>query len=219
LPYIFVSSKTKKEKTTMKTKFTTALLILAFGLLLIVSAKANTNEALNVSVKSSGLVVLRYTAASNSSPRVTILDSKKQVVYTEKISGKNSVARVYNITALPEGDYFFEVVENGVKTVKSITYKKEAAPVTTLDVKVVPSSIAGKFDLVLKNNAGDVNVAIYSKSGGLVFEDAVVSKGSFKRTYDLSKLNGGEYVFEVTSNDKLATAEVSLEKSELSLSK
>jgi hypothetical protein len=203
----------------MKTKFTTALLILAFGLLLIVSAKANTNEALNVSVKSAGYVVLRYTAASNVSPRVTILDSKKQVVYTERISGKNSVARVYNITALPEGDYFFEVIENGVKTVKSITYKKEVATVSPLDVNVVPSSVAGKFDLTLKNNAGDVNVAIYSKTGGLVFEDAVVSKGSFKRTYDLSKLNGGEYVFEVSSNDKHATAEVSLEKSELSLSK
>jgi hypothetical protein len=203
----------------MKTKFTTALLILAFGLLLFVSAKANTNEALNVSVQSSGVVVLRYTAASNTSPRVTILDAKKQVVYTEKISGKNSAARVYNITALPEGEYFFEVIENGVKTVKSVTYKKEVAAVTALDVKVTPSSVAGKFDLVLKNATGNVNVTIYNKSQGVVFEDAIVSKGAFKRTYDLSKLNGGEYVFEVTSNDKVASQEVSLEKSELSLSK
>jgi hypothetical protein len=206
-------------KTTMKTKFTTALLILAFGLLLFVSAKANTNEALNVTVKSSGFVVLRYTAASNSSPRVTIFDSKKQVVYTEKISGKTSVARLYNITALPEGDYFFEVIESGVKTVKSITYKKEVAPVSALDVTVAPAAVAGKYDLTIKNAAGDVNVAIYSKTGGLIFEDAIVSKGSFKRTYDLSKLNGGEYVFEVTSNDKVASEEVSLEKTELSLSK
>jgi flagellar hook assembly protein FlgD len=203
----------------MKTKFTTALLILVFGLLLVVSAKANTNEALNVSVKSSGIVILRYTAASKANPKVTILDAKKRVVYTEKISGKNSAARVYNITALPEGEYFFEVVENGVKTVKSITYKKEVASVTPLDVKVTSSSVAGKFDLLLKNNAGDVNVSIYSKSEGVVYEDAVVSKGSFKRTYDLSKLKEGEYVFEVTSNNKVATAEVSLDKSQLSLSK
>jgi hypothetical protein len=203
----------------MKTKFTTALLILAFGLLLIVSAKANTNEALNVSIKSSGMVVLRYTAASNTYPKVTILDAKKRVVYTERISGKNSAARLYNITALPEGEYFFEVVENGVKTVKSVTYNKEVAAATALDVTVTPSAVAGKFDLVLKNSAGDVNITIYNKDRGVVFEDAVVSKGAFKRTYDLSKLNGGEYVFEVTSNEKLATTEVSLEKSELSLSK
>jgi flagellar hook assembly protein FlgD len=203
----------------MKTKFATALLILGFGFLLVISAKANTNEALNVSSKSSGIIVFRYTAAAKAYPKVTILDANKRVVYSERISGKHSAARVYNITALPEGEYFFEVVENGVKTVKSVTYKKEVASVKPLNVKVTPSTVAGKFDLVLKNSAGNVNVTIYNETEGVVYEDAIESKGSFKRTYDLSKLNGKEYVFQVTSNDNVASEKVSLDKSELSLSK
>jgi hypothetical protein len=191
----------------MKTKLATALLILGFGFLLVVSAKANTNEALNVSVKSSGIVVLRYTAAAKAFPKVTILDAQKKVVFSEKISGKHSAARVYNITSLPEGEYFFEVLENGVKTVKSVTYKKET--VKPLSVKVTPSSAAGKFDLVLKNSTGNVYVTISSRTEGVVFEDAVLSTGSFKRTYDLSKLRGGEYVFQVTSNESVASETVS----------
>lgn len=203
----------------MKKKFAVALLIVVFGFLFIISARANTNEALNVSVKSSGLVVLRYTAAAKAHPRVTILDADKKVIYSENISGRHSAARVYDITALPEGEYFFEVLENGVKTVKSITYKKEVAAVKPLDVTITPAVEAGKFELLLKNSKGNVNVAIYSKSNGLIFEDTVASTGAFRRTYDLSKLNAGEYVFEITGKDSAASAEVSLDKSELSLSK
>ncbi len=203
----------------MKTKFYS--FIVAFALFSFAKASnPEGKELLKLSFKSDGIVSLIYNATVKSYPRVTISDANRKVVFSEKVSNNYGVLRNYDISTLPEGEYFFEVADKDSKTVKSIIYKKNLANAAKdLNVDLTPGQ-AGKYVLTCKGVANQsVYVSIYNKSKGVVFEDYIDLKKDFSRVYDLSKLRSDTYVFEVSSNDRKVAKEVSLDKSELSLSK
>ncbi|HYG37140.1 MAG TPA: hypothetical protein VD908_00915 [Cytophagales bacterium] len=205
----------------MKTKFI-SILIIALGAFSFFNAKADNNsEVLRLSFQSSDVINLTYAVASKSRPTVNIYDAQKNLLLTEKVVNNYGVARLYNISALPEGRYFFEVVDGKTKTVKSIDYKKALInEPKDLIVEILQTSDRGKLALTCKEvNNKPVFVKIYSKSNGIIFEDFISTKKDFKRVYDLSNLREKEYVFQVESDDRVVTKEVSLENSELSLSK
>ena len=204
----------------MKTK--AFLFITAFSLASVFANASNPEgkELLNLTVKSEGVVSLTYSALAKSPARINIIDAKKTLVFSERITNNYGLLRNYNISALPEGEYTFEVIDNGVKTIKTITYKKQlATEAKDLKVEVTPTE-AGKYSLTCKGVDGkEVFVAIYSKTEGIVFQDNIDSRKDFSRVYDLSKLASDTYVFEVTSNERSVAKEVSLDKKQLSLSK
>lgn len=207
----------------MKTKLSALIILLALALSSFaakVDSSPESKELLKLSFKSSGVVTLTYSALAKSYPRVYILDAKKNVVFAETITNNYGVLRTYNISSLPEGEYFFEVNDNGIKSIQSIIYKKEIVNTSnSLAIDVIPTQ-EGKFNLICKGvDNKPVYVSIYSKTAGVIYEDVIDYKKDFSRVYDLSKITDKNLIFQVSNESNQVSKEVALESTELSLSK
>ena len=138
---------------------------------------------------------------------LSIIDYNGVILYKELINSSGTYRKGFDLTALPEGNYFFEVdkdleIKTIPFTVKSneVVFNKEAEDIT------YKPYVRQKDDLVLLSkfapNLEVLKIAIYSEVNGfheLVYSEKVEDTQTIERVYKLEK---GNYKIVFHSNNK-----------------
>jgi len=140
--------------------------------------------------------------------KLTIKDSNGLVLYKESISKTGKYSKGFDLTALPNGDYYFEL-ESELKIVlipfnvaqSEVNFKKEEEntifkPVIRVKDEMVYLSLPS-FD------ESPIAVKIFfSENYDLVLSEKFEKESEVKRVYDFSKSEKGNYVFVFESNGR-----------------
>jgi hypothetical protein len=145
---------------------------------------------------------VQYVSSHKGMVHVTILNSKNEVVFEEKITTEGSFVRPYNFSNMPEGKYTIvmkdqdgeqrEVVNYSTEKVKNYVYMAE-----------VPNQKSKYWLNVVSSGEETIKVRIYTTEGSLLHEEAVQVNGAYSAIFNLTKVNQ-PVTFEVTDgNGKL----------------
>ena len=189
-------------------KLTTAVAALlmvstvAFGSHPIAKDKKSTSAKVAVVQKADQKFKLVYFDKIHGEVIVNIKNRLGNVVYSQAVLSEGGFAQSYNFSKLPKGTYTFEVVQpNGERLKKKVEYKE---PVRTPSIKANLLSVSDdkKYRLaVLKYNAEPVKVRIFNQTNDLVHIETIDSAESFRKMYDLGKLDGESFRFDLINSD------------------
>ncbi len=159
----------------------------------------NAKGAAKVEVTSSSranVYNLVYNNAKSGIVTVTIKDKNDNVVFKDEILNTKGFIRPYNFSGMPEGSYSVTVTDASGKTELSVAYNTTVInAVRKAEIKPLENN---KYQLRLIGNTADaVEVTVYDQFGSAVHSEVLTQKGSFIRTYDLSKLKVSNLTFEV----------------------
>tara|TARA_R110002049_G_scaffold219075_3_gene390810 strand:+ start:1170 stop:1763 length:594 start_codon:yes stop_codon:yes gene_type:complete len=138
---------------------------------------------------------------------ISIKDYSGIVLYKELINFSGTYRKGFDLTALPNGDYFFEVDKDlEVKTIpftvqsNKVVFNKEAEVIT------YKPYVRQKEDLVLISklapNLEPLNISVYAETNGfyeLAYSEKIEGTQTIERVY---KLNKGNYKIIFKSNNK-----------------
>ena len=160
----------------------------------------NTPGASGVAVVKKGAITynLIYKAAKAGDVKVSILNSKHEVVFNESIRTSDGFSRPYNFESLEEGDYSTEVVDDtGMQIEKIHNYvnkTKKLFHITKLsDQNKYVLSVAGKGDET-------IHVKIYDGATAVVYDEDKSISGDFAEVFNL-KNSKGTITFEITGEN------------------
>ncbi|MBF4473350.1 MULTISPECIES: secretion protein [Flavobacterium] len=131
--------------------------ILKLSLVVLVTMTGINTYAINddflLNVKKGEGKEISFSVNEIKKANVTIYDQSHNIIYNELVTGKEGIARAYNLEEFPEGVYFLEVETNLKKVVHEIVV---ADKTTTLSRKSLTEVYKG--DLKIKNqNVAEAN--------------------------------------------------------------
>ena len=193
--------------------FTLAALIA----LSIVQAKANDKEKpTNVSNQSkattsvepaAGQSVYRlvYQSGAAGTVKVLIYNERRELLFEDRIQNTNGFARPYNFVNLPSGKYSLEIIDANGKETKEITVGETDTVVASAPrVFVQATENPASYEMsVLGSSYEPLQVNIYDTLGNLIFTESIQEGSSFRKVYNLSKLNLTSCTFEVSNDQQL----------------
>ena len=138
---------------------------------------------------------------------LSIYDTSDNLIYQEKVTSEDDINRTYDLTAFPEGIYFLEAESD----LKISRYKIEVfGKVAKLSVDAI--SEVYKPVLVNKNGTVAFNmlntsktpvaVKIYSSNDTALYNETISGELNVGKIFDISKVEGDECTFVITSNGK-----------------
>jgi hypothetical protein len=186
----------------MKTKSIFISALIVFGAVLSsVANDGSINGFAVVPVKGSGVYKIVYKGETNGKVKLSIFNSKSQLVFTESVN-KNGFILPLNLSNLEAGEYTVELTDANGKKVQKIVHGVTAPATNYIHVSKL-SSEEGKF-LVSVKNANAINVKIYGRNG-LLFSESKSLAGDFAQVYAVKV--PGELTFEITdANGNVKTA-------------
>jgi hypothetical protein len=140
--------------------------------------------------------------------KLTIKDSYGLVLYKESISKTGNYSKGFDLTALPNGDYYFEL-ESELKIVlipfnvalNEVNFIKEEKNTIYKPVVRVKDEMVYLSRSSIDENP--INVKIYfSENYDLILSEKFEKESELKRVYDFSKSKKGNYVFVFESNGR-----------------
>ena len=142
---------------------------------------------------------------------LTIKDYNGLILYKESIAASGVYQKGFDLSALPNGDYFFEVDKD--MEIKILPFTVKAKKVTFLKEKeasVFKPYIRQKDDMLLisKLSLGlePLKVKIYSDNNSeyeMVYSDVIEDTKTIEKAYKLKK--GGDYKIVLSSNERTYT--------------
>ena len=127
-----------------------------------------------------------YKSTEAGSVKVTILNDKNKVVFSEVIHA-SGFKRPYNFRELPEGEYTVVIAGKNGEQVQKISHKlvrKQDAAKSLIRVAALPGTDGKYLMTVANSSAQSVWVRIYHNSG-LVHEEKIAVNGSAAQIYNL----------------------------------
>lgn len=167
-----------------------------------------TDDEKKSSASASGAAVIKngestfrviYKSEKESDVRVSILDDKNQLVYSEKVNNTDGFTRPYNFESLGEGEYTIAIEDGSKTTSEKVSYR---APKITKTLNVVKlQNEAGKF-LVMAAGQGNelITVSIYDGEHNLLHKSFEATKGNFSKLYNVKSLKG-HLTFEISNEN------------------
>ena len=144
-------------------------------------------------LKNGSIVHLLYKSSTPSNVRVTIIDEKNNLVYTEVLKRMDGFNRPYNMNTLPPGKYTFEVEDyTGItrKVVMIDGKKNEMA----LHVERVHGT-EGKILVMAGKSSKGFTMHFEDKYGRKLYTERKILDGDFASVYNFSKVKGEVSVF------------------------
>ena len=196
---------------------TRLFLILALvATLFTTAAKANNAEKIydldGTSVKISAVsktILVNLGSVKNEEVIIKIEDAQGNILVSETVKEKAVFSRTYNVSQLENGAFTLFVVKKMTKTIQPfiVFNGKVTMLAAEMKEKFLPVVIQknDKLDVnVLLGNYSNITVVVYDNEGHKVFEDKNYVVFDLHKRYDLSKLNKGSYLAEVTAGDEVA---------------
>ena len=147
---------------------------------------------------------------------LTIKDTKGLILYTETIETSGDYNKRFDLTFLPDGDYFFEldkdveikIIPFQVKAL-NVIIKKEDKKTVFKPIVYYRNKKVYISRMSLTNEPLDVK--IYFENGQLIKSEIVKKKGDFLgKVYDFSKAEKGNYFVNIRVEGKLFESRVKL---------
>ena len=160
-------------------------------LFFLVAVSIASASSLEITPSSNAVYNVYYKGTETGSVKVTILNEKNKVVFTENIRSAGFI-RPYNFRELPEGQYKVVVSGKDGEQVQTINHKLAAVSSTKSIIRVASlSGTEGKYLLTIANSTSqNVWIRIYNNGTGLVHEEKITVDGSAAQVYNLSKIQG-----------------------------
>ena len=130
-----------------------------------------------------------YKTSRVTDVKVSIFNSRNQLLFTETVKRTEGFVRPYNFGNLAEGDYTFSFLDESGKQSEKISYRFENAPKLMRVVKL--SGNEGKYLLTASGKGNEeIILNIYDGSDQLVYNSAKLISGDYAEVYNLAKIKG-----------------------------
>ncbi len=185
----------KNRKTIIKKSIVAGLMLTA---LVGHANDINTNPINNINKT---VITLNNVKEGN---QLLIKDLNGIVIYKEAIKNTGTYSKGFDLTALPTGDYFFEL-EKDIE-IKSIPFKVEEKKViinsneTTIYKPYVATKGKSVYVTKLALNKEPLSVKIYSEDGILLHSETINDKKTIEKAYKLAL--HGDYKMVLSSNGR-----------------
>ena len=148
--------------------------------------------------------------------KLSIYDGNNDVIFDENVNGAN-LARTYDLSSLPEGDYFIKAQSDAKISKYKIEVKGKNAFLTSESFSEV---LVPSFDYNLESKKVTINhlnqkdnspitIDIYDDNNDLVYTKTS-SVNEFVKTYDLNKLFSNKCTFIVNYKGEIFEKTISL---------
>lgn len=143
----------------------------------------------------------------NKGARLYVKDSQGFTLFSERIAIEGSYARSFDLSKLPEGEYYFEVDKKGFIDVFpfSVTTSSIEMISTLRQVIAKPSvKVNNKMVYVRGNGPEDqsLEIEIHYEGDELVYTEHLSGRGDITRAYDFSTSVGGDYLYTIKSQGR-----------------
>lgn len=156
--------------------------------------------ATNITVKNNKETVfsIQYKNVEKGNVKVSILNSKNEIIFSEEFRNTSSFTRPYNFSQLTEGEYTIVIEDKNGKQMEKVNYHLNKV-VSYVHVSPVPNK-ENKYWMNIANNGTEVvAVRIFGNDGKQLHEQSVEVTGTLSMVFDLTKVkNNGAFKFEVT---------------------
>jgi hypothetical protein len=152
-------------------------------------------------VKSGDGVKVFYKPSEKGKVKITIYNSKNNVVFSEEVKSRLGFIRPYNLNDLPEGEYRVvmqdenEMREELVSTVKDVNVKN-VKPLAGI-IRANKNQLAVTF---YSPSGSEVTVTVLDNKKRILFSEAYSIEGRDIKLFNLEDLKGATQV-EVTGKD------------------
>jgi hypothetical protein len=147
-------------------------------------------------VKIGSTFKLYYKGAEQADVKISILNGRNNVVFSETLKKVEGFVRPYNFSKLPEGEYTIQISDKFGRQIEKITYKQEKPEALAHLLKVAGSE--AKYLLTVSSRGeSDVTVRIYDNTNSVIYNKTEIVSSDFARIYNLEGI-GGEFTFEVS---------------------
>ena len=150
--------------------------------------------------------------------QLLIKDVNQIILYKEKISKSGDYRKGFDLTALPDGDYFFELNKDSV--IEVIPFKVNNNVVTFNKVKkiqIFKPYVTLKENTVLVSslslNAEPVRLSIYYENDGsmeLIHKETISNTVNIQKAYTLDATKTGKYLFSISKEKRTFSNNINL---------
>jgi len=187
---------------------------LVLGALIIVSLADAHGIARLPDEKSDKSTVVSFNDVS-SGDKLYIKDTDDRTLYSERIKKDGSYNKMFDLSNLPENQYYFEVDRTDEITLLPFDVERDNI-ILKKDLKtdIAKPQLVTQWDQVLlsRNVDGDqsLKIDIYYRGRDLVYSEELDKVGDLKRRYDFSSSMKGEYLFHIKYDDRIFTEYVNV---------
>ena len=185
------------------------------GLISTLNANAE-NPKLLLDLKKANGKKVSLTLKEMKKVKLSIYDGNNDVIFNENVNGPN-LARTYDLSSLPEGDYFIKAQSDAKISKYKIEVKGKNAFLTSESFSEV---LVPSFDYNLESKKVTINhlnqkdnspitIDIYDDNNDLVYTKTS-SVNEFVKTYDLNKLFSNKCTFIVNYKGEIFEKTISL---------
>jgi len=186
----------------MKTISTLSFLLVA--MLVSTVSQATGNFKVNLSAKTEGKALLSVTNDSEQIYEISISDSEGNTIYSyETKDSKSNFNQTLDFSNLENGLYKMNVKMEGAQYEKSLAINESGVSVAK-SIKKTEPLFQFKNNLIKMShlNHGNEEMSVYLyQNGRLVWEQKLENKFAVSKGFDISKLDGGNYDFVLSSGD------------------
>jgi Secretion system C-terminal sorting domain len=139
---------------------------------------------------------------------IALMDDDQNTLMSETIKDVKNFAKKYNVSRLEDGDYRMIVTKKTIRTVQpfSILHGEVTMSVEDKKDKFLPTLSFQNDNLdvnVLLSNYSNIIVKLYDNEGREVMNDKQMAEFKLNKRYNLTNLQSGVYVAEVTAGDEI----------------
>ena len=185
------------------------------GLISTLNANAE-NPKLLLDLKKANGKKVSLTLKEMKKVKLSIYDGNNDLIFNENVNGPN-LARTYDLSSLPEGDYFIKAQSDAKISKYKIEVKGKNAFLTSESFSEV---LVPSFDYNLESKKVTINhlnqkdnspitIDIYDDNNDLVYTKTS-SVNEFVKTYDLNKLFSNKCTFIVNYKGEIFEKTISL---------
>lgn len=159
------------------------------------------NPTMEVAPVSGSVYNVFYKSVDAGTVKVSILNSNKEVVFSETLTEVSSFKRPYNFSNLAEGNYTIVLEDKNGKQVQEVSYQMNKVN-TFIHVNQLATD-DNKYVLNVTNDgAENVYVKIYKNGTEILHEQQLTVNGTYALMYNLSlvKATDSTITFEVTAS-------------------
>ena len=144
--------------------------------------------------KGSNIVKVLYKAPRVGKVRISIIDERHEMIFSETLRKVNGFMRPYNFDGLPDGAYTIQIDDEYGKQVEKLNYHfgtMDNSASTGKLIRLAKLPGTDKYGLTGRTQKEDeIQVRVYDDANKLVFEENRKVSGEFGKIYNLGGLSG-----------------------------
>jgi len=172
------------------------------ALLIVISAPLSTYASVDsaslasyckvLPIKEENTFKVIYQSQEVENVNVTIVDSKKDVIYSEIIRKSNGFVKDFDLSNLPQGNYTLYIESDNYQYSEHVKVDYLEAE----DVQMILTEVENDYALVgINNSNSDITILIVDDFGNKLYRERIEAGDQVKKIYDMEKLQGSSATF------------------------